>query len=84
MARAFIDRLRDALIGQDPLSIEKHFHSLTSLVHPYMAHIPTINTVSKRVCFSTRAHHSTPRLNSAPCNSEIAISENKMLESRGK
>jgi hypothetical protein len=29
-------------------------------------------------------HHCTPRLNSPPYDSEIAISENKLLESRRK
>jgi galactonate dehydratase len=43
MARSHIDRMKDLLIGQDPLAIEKHFLNMISLMHPYMAHIPTVS-----------------------------------------
>ncbi len=45
MARAHIDRMKDLLIGQDPLAIEKHFLNMITLMHPYMAHIPTISGI---------------------------------------
>jgi galactonate dehydratase len=46
MARARIDTMAQRLlIGKDPLSIEKHFHEMTSLMHTYMAHIPTISGI---------------------------------------
>ena len=32
-------------LGQDPLKIEVHFHNLTTLMHPYMAHIPSISGI---------------------------------------
>jgi L-alanine-DL-glutamate epimerase-like enolase superfamily enzyme len=44
-ARAIIETMKPALIGQDPLAIEKHFYSLTAVQHPYKAHIPTIGGV---------------------------------------
>ncbi|MBK5291357.1 MAG: mandelate racemase/muconate lactonizing enzyme family protein [Acidobacteriia bacterium] len=45
MARARIEQFKTFLVGQDPLPIEKHFHELTSLMHPYMANIPTISGI---------------------------------------
>jgi L-alanine-DL-glutamate epimerase-like enolase superfamily enzyme len=45
MARARIQTMQGLLIGQDPLAIEKHFHNLSSLMHTYMAHIPTISGI---------------------------------------
>jgi len=45
MARARIDTMRQLLIGRDPLAIEVHFHNLTTLMHTYMAHIPTISGI---------------------------------------
>ena len=45
MARARIDTMKSMLIGQDPLAIEVHFHNMTSLMHTYMAHIPTISGI---------------------------------------
>ena len=45
MARARIETMKRFLIGQDPLAIEKHFHEMTSLMHTYMAHIPTISGI---------------------------------------
>ena len=45
MARARIETMRGLLIGQDPLTIEVHFHNLTTLMHTYMAHIPTISGI---------------------------------------
>lgn len=43
MAR--IQTMRRLLIGKDPLAIEVHFHNLTTLMHTYMAHIPTISGI---------------------------------------
>jgi galactonate dehydratase len=45
MARARIETMKGMLIGQDPLAIEKHFHNMSSLMHTYMAHIPTISGI---------------------------------------
>src|SRR5712691_7036449 len=43
MARARIETMKPLLIGKDPLTIEVHFHNMTTLMHTYMAHIPTIS-----------------------------------------
>src|SRR5580692_9145997 len=45
MARARIETMKDLLIGNDPLTIEVHFHNMTTLMHTYMAHIPTISGI---------------------------------------
>ena len=45
MARARIATMRQMLVGRDPLAIEVHFQNLTSLMHTYMAHIPTISGI---------------------------------------
>lgn len=45
MARARIETMKPLLMGKDPLSIEVHFHQMTSLMHTYMAHIPTISGI---------------------------------------
>ena len=45
MARARLETMRPMLVGQDPLLIEVHFQNLTSLMHTYMAHIPTISGI---------------------------------------
>jgi galactonate dehydratase len=45
MARARIETMRGLLVGRDPLAIEVHFHSMTTLMHTYMAHIPTISGI---------------------------------------
>jgi L-alanine-DL-glutamate epimerase-like enolase superfamily enzyme len=45
MARGRIATMRQLLVGKDPLAIEVHFHNLTSLMHTYMAHIPTISGI---------------------------------------
>jgi len=45
MARARIDTMRGLLLGRDPLAIEVHFHNMTTLMHTYMAHIPTISGI---------------------------------------
>lgn len=45
MARARIQTMRPLLVGKDPLTIEVHFHNLTTLMHTYMAHIPTISGI---------------------------------------
>ena len=45
MARARIETMKPFLIGKDPLTIEVHFHQLTTLMHTYMAHIPTVSGI---------------------------------------
>jgi len=45
MARARIETMKNLLIGKDPLLIEVHFQNMTSLMHTYMAHIPTISGI---------------------------------------
>ena len=46
MARSRInDQLKNLLVGKDPLAIEPHFLNMISLMHPYMAHIPTISGI---------------------------------------
>src|SRR5450755_2297825 len=45
MARARIETMNNLLIGKDPLAIEVHFQNMTSLMHTYMAHIPTISGI---------------------------------------
>jgi galactonate dehydratase len=45
MARARIETMKQYLIGKDPLAIEVHFHNLTTLMHTYMANIPTISGI---------------------------------------
>src|SRR5437764_6621942 len=45
MARARIQTMKPLLVGKDPLTIEVHFQNLTSLMHTYMAHIPTISGI---------------------------------------
>src|SRR5215471_13529186 len=45
MARARIATMKPLLVGKDPLTIEVHFHNLTTLMHTYMAHIPTISGI---------------------------------------
>jgi L-alanine-DL-glutamate epimerase-like enolase superfamily enzyme len=45
MARARIETMKRLLVGKDPLPIELHFHEMTSLMHTYMAHIPTISGI---------------------------------------
>ena len=45
MARARIETMKPLLIGEDPLAIEVHFHNMTTLMHTYMAHIPTISGI---------------------------------------
>lgn len=45
MARARLAQFAPKLIGEDPLAIERHFHELTTLMHPYMANIPTVSGI---------------------------------------
>jgi galactonate dehydratase len=45
MARARIKTMESHLLGKDPLAIEVHFHNLTTLMHTYMAHVPTISGI---------------------------------------
>jgi galactonate dehydratase len=37
--------MKRLLIGKDPLAIEVHYHNMTSLMHTYVAHIPTISGI---------------------------------------
>ena len=45
MARARIQTMQRLLVGKDPLTIEVHFHEMTTLMHTYIAHIPTISGI---------------------------------------
>ena len=45
MARARIATMKPLLVGKDPLAIEVHFQNMTSLMHTYMASIPTISGI---------------------------------------
>jgi galactonate dehydratase len=45
MARARIATMKSLLVGKDPLAIEVHFQNMTSLMHTYIAHIPTISGI---------------------------------------
>ena len=45
MARSRIEQFKQVLVGQDPLSIEKHFLNMLSFMHPYMAHVPTVSGI---------------------------------------
>ncbi|MCP5116681.1 MAG: mandelate racemase/muconate lactonizing enzyme family protein, partial [bacterium] len=45
MARARIETMNRFLIGRDPLAIERHFHEMSTIMHTYMAHIPTVSGV---------------------------------------
>jgi L-alanine-DL-glutamate epimerase-like enolase superfamily enzyme len=44
-ARAIVETMKPAIIGRDPLAIERHFYVLTATQHPFKAHIPTIGGV---------------------------------------
>ena len=45
IARARIETMKDMLIGKDPLAIEVHYQNMSSLMHNYMAHIPTVSGI---------------------------------------
>jgi L-alanine-DL-glutamate epimerase-like enolase superfamily enzyme len=45
MARSRIETMKPLLLGKDPLLIEVHFHQMTTLMHTYLAHIPTISGI---------------------------------------
>src|SRR6266566_4714905 len=45
MARGRIQIMQPLLVGKDPLLIEVHFHRMTTLMHTYLAHIPTISGI---------------------------------------
>jgi galactonate dehydratase len=45
MARGRIETMKPLLIGKDPLTIEVLFHQMTTLMHTYIAHIPTISGI---------------------------------------
>ena len=44
-ARSRIEMMGRTLIGQDPLSIERHFFMMTATQYSFMAHIPTISGI---------------------------------------
>lgn len=44
MARARIETVKQYLVGEDPLAIERHFHNLTFMRH-FVPHIPTISGI---------------------------------------
>jgi galactonate dehydratase len=45
LARNRIETIQQGLIGQDPLSIERHFYRMSELQYSFMAHIPTISGI---------------------------------------
>ena len=45
MARARLRVMEPMLVGKDPLSIERHFHDLVTLMHTYTAHVPTVSGI---------------------------------------
>src|SRR5438876_6716487 len=45
MARGRIQTMKPLLAGKDPLLIEVHFHQMTTLMHTYLAHIPSISGI---------------------------------------
>ncbi|MCC6862485.1 MAG: mandelate racemase/muconate lactonizing enzyme family protein [Bryobacterales bacterium] len=44
-ARARIELLKGLLVGQDPLAIEHLFHRMSTQMHAYRAHIPTVSGI---------------------------------------
>ncbi len=45
MLRARIEEMLPRLKGHDPLAIERHFHMMTSMIHPHLPHIPSVGGV---------------------------------------
>lgn len=45
MAHAWLARYKPLLIDQDPLAIERHFHRMSTQVHPYMASVPALSGI---------------------------------------
>lgn len=45
MLRARIEEMLPRLAGQDPLAIERHFHMMTSMMHPHLPHIPSVGGI---------------------------------------
>ncbi|MGI8988864.1 MAG: mandelate racemase/muconate lactonizing enzyme family protein [Bryobacteraceae bacterium] len=45
MARARIQTMKPLLVGKDPLAIEVHFENMSTLMHTYMAHLPTVSGI---------------------------------------
>ncbi len=45
MARAWLTRYSPLLMGQDPLAIERHFHRMSTQMHPYMASVPALSGI---------------------------------------
>jgi len=45
MLRARIEEMKPRLIGRDPLAIERHFHAMTSMMHPHLPHIPSVSGI---------------------------------------
>ena len=45
MMRAWLERYRGVLIGQDPLAIEHLFHRMQTQIHPYVANVPSLSGI---------------------------------------
>ena len=45
MARARIENIQEALLGQDPLAIGRHFHLMVDQQHPFMGNIPFMSGI---------------------------------------
>ena len=45
MMVAWRERYAPLLMNQDPISIERHFHRMSTLMHPYMARIPALSGI---------------------------------------
>ena len=45
MLRARIEEVFPLLEGQDPLAIARHFHMMTSMIHPHLPHIPSVSGI---------------------------------------
>ncbi len=45
MLRARIEEMMPLLEGQDPLAIERHFHAMTTMMHPHLPHIPSVGGI---------------------------------------
>ena len=45
MMVAWRERYLPALINRDPMSIQRHFHAMSTQMHPYMARIPALSGV---------------------------------------
>jgi len=45
MMVAWRERYLPIIMNQDPISIERHFHRMSTLMHPYMASIPALSGI---------------------------------------